>query len=186
MKSKKWTSVVVRTLFAALAMPVSLVMTPVPVSAQQRSSHRSDLSTWTGASRMSQSSQTLRQTPNGNNEGKNHDARYKVVPIPVLPGKTNTVLGDGQLSVNNSGDVTGYSFVYSGDYHSIYLTAQGFIWHHGRLNPLPLLSGYPGAFAGSINDLGQVAVRPAYSIAMAKSGKPPYGGTTDSPQTSVP
>jgi uncharacterized membrane protein len=152
MKSRKWTSVVVMTLFAALAMAVSLGMTAVPVNAQQRSIHRTDLSTWTGGNRMSQTSQAPPQTPNGNNETKNHDVRYNVVPIGVLPGKTTSFLTVVR-GVNNIGHVTGYSYVYTGD---IFLTGQGFIWQNGKLKALPLLSGWPGAFGFGMNDRDQV------------------------------
>jgi uncharacterized membrane protein len=146
MKFKAWTPVVVMMLFAAL--------TAGPVSAQQRNFHRTDLSTWPGSDRVSLKSDA---TANGKIENQNHDVRYSVVTIGVLPGKTNTVLPSPGRAVNNLGDIAGFSFVYTGDFHSIYLTVQGFTWHKGRLTPLPLLNGYPGAFAIAINEVGQVA-----------------------------
>jgi uncharacterized membrane protein len=140
-------------LFAALA---SLVMTAVPVTAQQRSIHRSDSPMSTSGGQMSLSNQTLLQTSNTNIETNNHNARYDVVTIGVLPGKTNTVVPNVK-SVNNFEHLAGYSFVYTGDFNNVALTAQGFIWQNGRLKALPLLAGWPGAWAFAINDRDQVA-----------------------------
>ena len=140
MHAKMFSRVTTMTLFAALAITIQL-------SAQ---------STWTGGNRMSQTSQAPPQVTNGNLETKNHDVRYKVVQIGVLPGKTNTYLTVGR-SVNNSGHLTGYSFVYNGDYNNIFLTGQGFIWQDGKLTPLPKLSGWPAALGISMNDRDQVA-----------------------------
>lgn len=154
MKFKKWMSGIALSSFAALAIVLFLV-NAAPVSAQQRSIHRTDLSVWPASNRVSPKSDAA-ATPNGKIENQNHDVRYNVVTIGVLPGKTNTNLANFGRTVNHLGDVTGFSFVYTGDYHSIYLTTQGFIWHKGKLTALPLLNGYPGAFASAINDLGQV------------------------------
>lgn len=156
MKFKEWASVVVMSLFAALAMPVSLVMTSLPAHAQRTGlSERSDSLASTGGNRMSQTSQTPPQTSNANIESNYHNARYKVVPIGVLPGKTTSFLTVVR-GVNNFEHVTGYSYVYTGDYHSLFLTSQGFIWQNGKLKALPLLSGWPGAFAFGMNDRDQV------------------------------
>ena len=156
MKFKKLTPVVVMTLFTALAMPVLLVMTSLPAHAQRTGlSERSGSLASTGGNRMSQTSQTSPQTSNANIESNNHNARYKVVPIGVLPGKTTSFLTT-QRDVNNIAHVTGYSYVYTGDYHSLFLTGQGFIWQNGKLKALPLLSGWPGAFGFGMNDRDQV------------------------------
>jgi probable HAF family extracellular repeat protein len=154
MKFKKWMSGIALSLFAALAIMLFLV-NAAPVSAQQRSIHRPDLSVWPRRDRVSPKSDAT-ATPNGKIENQNHDVRYNVVTIGVLPGKTNTNLTNSGRSVNHLGDVTGFSFVYTGNFNSIFLTNQGFIWHKGNLTALPLLNGYPGAFAVAINDLGQV------------------------------
>src|ERR1019366_2139938 len=136
MKSKKWTSVVVMTLVATLAMAVSLGMTAVPVNAQQRSIHRTGSPTQTGAERMS--NQTMPQTANGTIETRGRDVRYRVVPIPILPGKTNTIVTDVK-SVNNFGHVTGYSFVHTSNFNIVFMTVLGFIWRHGNLAAMAVL-----------------------------------------------
>jgi len=155
MKSKKRTSVVVVTVFATLAMAVSLGMTAVPANAQQSNVRRTDSPARTGADRISPTSQMAPQPANGNIGTNNHNVRYNVVPIGVLPGKTNTVVPDIK-SVNNLGHLTGYSFVYTGDFNSVFLTGQAFIWQNGKLKALPLLKGWPGAFGFAMNDRDQV------------------------------
>src|SRR5664280_1512945 len=151
MKSKNKASLVA---MSVLALAFSLVMT-APSGAQQSSSRRTGSPPWTGGNPMSQTSQTLPQTSKANIETNDHNVRYKVVTIPVLPGKTTTFLTT-QRDVNNIGHVTGYSYVYTGDYHSLFLTGQGFIWQNGKLKALPLLSGWPGAFGFGMNDRDQV------------------------------
>jgi probable HAF family extracellular repeat protein len=70
----------------------------------------------------------------------------------VVPGEQSSflpVVG----SVNNSGAVAGYS--YNGPFagsNDFFLTAVAFSWEHGVLQPLPLLSGWPGAFAFGLNN----------------------------------
>jgi hypothetical protein len=140
MNTKKFVCVTTMTLVAALATML-FVITAADANAQQRANHRTDLSVWPGSNRVSPKSDAA-ATPNGKIENQNHDVRYNVVTIGVLPGKTNTNLTNFGRTVNHLGDVTGFSFVYTGDYHSIYLTTQGFIWHKGKLTALPLLNGY--------------------------------------------
>ena len=113
--------------------------------------HGSRATMWAGGNHMSQTNRPLPQTSFGAME-TNNNARYKVVPIGVLPGKTTSFLTTLR-AVNNIEHVTGYSYVYTGD---MYLTAQGFIWQQATLKPLPLLNGWPGAFAYGINDRDQV------------------------------
>ena len=137
-------------LFAVLAVPVALVMTSVPAHAQ-----------WTGgnhASRPLPLTATADVETNANVVANNKStARYNVVPIGVLPGKTVSFLTNSR-SVNNLGHVTGYSYVYSAtDPNNLFLTGQSFIWKNGKLTALPLLPGWQGAFGFSINDLDQVA-----------------------------
>jgi uncharacterized membrane protein len=140
-------------LFAAAAIVLFLV-NAAPVSAQQRSIHRTDSATRTSADRMSQTNQRP-PTSNGAIE-TNNNVRYNVVPIGVLPGKTNTFLPEAK-PLNNLQHLTGYSYVYTGDFNSVILTSQAFIWQNGKLKALPLLSGWPGAFGFAINDRDQVA-----------------------------
>jgi hypothetical protein len=104
---------------------------------------------------MPQGSKAITQAPAANLETLDRNVRYKVVPIGVLPGKTTTFLANVR-AVNNKERVTGYSYVNTGDFHSLFLTGQGFIWHNGKLKALPLLDGWPGAFAFGINDRDQV------------------------------
>jgi uncharacterized membrane protein len=152
MKYEKWTSGIALSLFGALAIVLFLVNAAL-ASAQQRRIHRTDLSMWPGTDRMSQSK--LPQPANATIETNNHDARYEVVPIGVLPGKTNTFLPELK-TVNNIEHITGYSYVYSGDFNNLILTSQAFIWRNGNLRALPLLNGWPGAFGFGINDRDQV------------------------------
>jgi len=56
-------------------------------------------------------------------------------------------------AVNNSTHVVGYSYVYSGN---LFLTGEGFLWQNGHLEALPLLPGWPAAFAFGINDADKV------------------------------
>jgi uncharacterized membrane protein len=139
-------------LFGALTLAVSLVTTVVPADAQQSSIHGTGSMMWTGGNRISQTTHPLSQTSFAAMETNNGNARYQVVPIGVLPGKTTSFLTIVR-AVNNLEHVTGYSYVYTGD---IFLTSQGFIWQKGKLKALPLLNGWPGAFAFGINDRDQV------------------------------
>jgi probable HAF family extracellular repeat protein len=73
--------------------------------------------------------------------------RYAVTEVGVLPDLQSSflpVLG----TINNGGVVAGYSFngVF-GASNDPYLTAVGFIGQPGAPEALPLLSGWPGAFA---------------------------------------
>ncbi len=151
MKSRTWMWTTPLLLFGILNLAVSLALTVAAADAQQSSIHRSRETVWAGGNHMLQTNRPLPQTSFSTLE-TNNNARYKVVPIGVLPGKTTSFLTTLR-AVNNIEHVTGYSYVYSGD---MYLTAQGFIWQQGTLKALPLLSGWPGAFAYGINDRDQV------------------------------
>ena len=85
-----------------------------------------------------------------------HNVRYKTVAIGVLPGKTNSVVAEEPGVINNLGHVAGFSFVFTGDTVDYYLTAQPFLWVNGKVRSLPLLKGWPGAFATGVNDHDQV------------------------------
>jgi probable HAF family extracellular repeat protein len=80
------------------------------------------------------------------------DVPYTVTEIGVVPGEQFSYLPT-QGSINNSGKLAGFSFNLIGDF---FLTAVGFTWEHGVLQPLPLLSGWPGAAALGLNDSGLV------------------------------
>jgi probable HAF family extracellular repeat protein len=82
--------------------------------------------------------------------------RYTVTEIGPLPNRQSSFLTVAG-SINNSAVVAGYSF--NGAFASsneFFATAVGFIGEHDRLVPLPLLSGWPGAFAFGLNDHEQV------------------------------
>lgn len=131
-------------------MPIAgmLIVTMDAANAQQR---LTDSKMRTGGNHMSQTSQPLPESSAISPSGQ-HDVHYQVVPIGVLPGKTVSFLSIVR-AVNNREHVTGYSYVYDGD---IALTGQGFIWQDGKIEALPLLKGWPGAFAFGINDRDQV------------------------------
>ena len=81
---------------------------------------------------------------------------YRVVSLGVLPGKNNTVVAEDPSVINNLGHVAGFSNVFTGEVEDYYVTAQAFLWKNGKLQALPLLQGWPGAFATGVNDLDQV------------------------------
>jgi probable HAF family extracellular repeat protein len=83
---------------------------------------------------------------------RSRNVRYTVTEIGVVPGEQYSFLPIGP-SVNNRGALAGYSFNLIGDF---FLTAVGFTWDNGVLQPLPLLGGWPGAFAFGLNDHGLV------------------------------
>jgi uncharacterized membrane protein len=157
MKSRttKWTPAY---LFAVAS--VLIVTTAAAARAQQLAINRgrTDSALRTGGNHMSQANQSQQQASqtsveaSARVESDNENVRYNVVPIGVLPGKTVSFLTVVR-AVNNLEHVTGYSYVYSGN---LFLTGQGFTWQKGELKALPLLSGWPGAFAFGINDRDQV------------------------------
>ena len=148
-----------RTVCRSVALTGMLMITIAAAGqAQQHSPVRTNSAMWFGGNPLSQTSQLLSATPNGRAEINNQDnrdgesVRYQVVPIGVLPGKTASFLTIVR-AVNNREHVTGYSFIAAG-FHTPKgaLTGQGFIWRDGKLGALPLLRGWPGAFAFGIND----------------------------------
>lgn len=149
MKLLRWTWMIIVYRFAIASMLA--VTMAAPANAQERAINGTGSPAWTGGNRMSQPSQPQPQTSFAPVE-TNNNVRYNVMPIGVLPGKTTSFLTVVR-GVNNLEQVTGYSYIYTGN---IFLTGQGFIWQNGKLRALPLLSGWPGAFAFGINDLGQV------------------------------
>jgi probable HAF family extracellular repeat protein len=74
----------------------------------------------------------------------------------VLPNEQSSFLPVAG-TINNGGVVAGYSF--NGPFgasNNFFLTAVAFIGERGRLEALPLLSGWPGAFAFGLNNNRQV------------------------------
>lgn len=82
-------------------------------------------------------------------------ARYSVIAIPPLSGKASSFVTLSR-AVNNQGVVVGYSYNGSLSSADLYLTALPFVWQEGHIRDLPLLSGWSGAFAFGINDVGQI------------------------------
>lgn len=88
------------------------------------------------------------------------DVRYTVEQVAVLPGYESSFLSIRD-SINNNGVVAGYC--YNGAFPDIagtenkdILLATSFIGKPGKLQALPLLSGWIGAFAYGLNDKNQV------------------------------
>ena len=154
MKSRTWMWTAALTRISVLTVAVSLLFAMTPASAQTSSMHGGYSPEWSAGHHMPHTSPPLR-TPDAKVNTAPHDVPYRVVPIGVLNGKTNTYLP--AKAVNSFEHVTGFSFVwYGGDFVSQALTGQGFIWQSGKLKALPLLSGWPGALAFSINARDQV------------------------------
>jgi probable HAF family extracellular repeat protein len=155
MKSRTWKWTTLLYQLSVLTLVGTLLLTIIPANAQLSSMRGGNSPEWTAGHRMPHTSQPLR-TQNTNANTLHHDVRYKVVPIGVLTGKTNTYLP--ARAVNNFEHVTGFSFIwYGGDFQSQAVTTRSFIWQNGKLKALPLLSGWPGAAAFGINARDQVA-----------------------------
>jgi probable HAF family extracellular repeat protein len=87
-------------------------------------------------------------------ESTNNKPRYKVIPIGPPPGRQSSFLTLSR-SVNNEGTVAGYG--YNGvSPEDLFLTSIPLFWRHGQLSELPMLDGWPGAFAFGVNDREQV------------------------------
>ncbi len=146
----------------ALTSILTLTMAAAALAQEQPRSHNSS-TIWFGGNHLSQKNQPPPAISDGNAELMNQgdwddddQAHYKVIRIGVLPGKTASFLPIVR-SVNNREHVTGYSFIAADFFTSKgALTGQGFIWRDRKLEALPLLSGWPGAFAFGINDRDQV------------------------------
>ena len=84
----------------------------------------------------------------------NDKPRYKVIPIGPPPGRQSSFVTLSR-SVNNEGTVAGYG--YNGvSPEDLFLTSRPFLWRRGELSELPLLDGWPAAFAFGVNDHEQV------------------------------
>jgi probable HAF family extracellular repeat protein len=71
-------------------------------------------------------------------------SRYKVVDLGTFGGN-----GSDALGINNSGQVTGWANVGSGERHA-------FLWQDGILTDLGVPTGYGYSYGFSINEIGQV------------------------------
>jgi probable HAF family extracellular repeat protein len=145
-----WMAVV--SLFAALAMPVwtAAQENQELKDKYQKYSAQQGRSPYTGAVRPP--NQNSPHTVDGSINDRNRDVRYTVTAIGVVPGEQSSLLPIAG-TVNNSGAVAGYS--YNGPFQGsidFFLTAVAFTWEHDVLQPLPLLSGWPGAFAFGLNN----------------------------------
>jgi probable HAF family extracellular repeat protein len=146
----KWTSVVY--LFVALAMPawVAAQGNQELKDNHQKYTAQQGRSPYTGAA-LPGTPKSARAVEGRVNDG-NRDVRYTVTTIGVVPGMQSSFLPIAG-AINNSGALAGYS--YNGPFGGsidFYLTAVAFTWEHGVLQPLPLLSGWPGAFAFGLNN----------------------------------
>ena len=151
MKSRTWMWMTVVYVFVAMAIPVwtaaqdnQELKDKNPYTAQQ------GRSPYTGAARPG--IQNSARAVDGSINDGNRDVRYTVTTIGVVPGKQSSFLPIAG-SINNNGALAGYS--YNGPFggsNDFFLTAVAFTWEHGVLQPLPLLSGWPGAFAFGLNN----------------------------------
>ncbi|MGA8621149.1 MAG: hypothetical protein WB660_21830 [Candidatus Sulfotelmatobacter sp.] len=145
--------------FAVLATgTLFLAMMGSTANAQQSANHRGKSLLWADNGPRTRATSNARpmQRSAGSISANDSNVKYKAVPIGVLPGKTNSVIAEEVNVINDLGHVVGFSFVDTGDVHDYYLTAQAFLWKNGKLKALPLLKGWPGAFATGINDRDQV------------------------------
>jgi len=139
-------------LFAAMAVPVWMA---VQDNQELKDRYRKytaqqGRSAYTGAVRAG--NQNSARAVDGSINDSNRDVRYTVTAIGVVLGEQSSFLPIAG-TVNNSGALAGYS--YNGPFggsNDFFLTAVGFTWKHGVLQPLPLLSGWPGAFAFGLNN----------------------------------
>jgi len=138
------------TFFVVVAVVLALLAAAAPSEAQQ--SGRPS----TGAPGAPPRGRSSTGRVSGSVDDAERDVRYAVTQVGVLPNEQSSFLPVAG-TINNSGVVAGYSF--NGAFaanNNFYLTAVGFIGEHGRLEALPLVSGWPGAFAFGLNDNNQV------------------------------
>ncbi len=147
MKSKITTREGLMTSLVTFTAVVLLALQAYPAVAQQRAATSTGVILGASNQSLANSRRALLARP----DNRTHDVRYQVVPMPLLPGKTNSAFN--QRGVNNLGHTTGYSYVAPNTFD----TTQAFIWQNGRIRALPLLSGWPSSFGLAINDRDQVA-----------------------------
>jgi uncharacterized membrane protein len=139
-------SKLMKTTIACVALLFGAATTAVPVGAQQAFSNATGIVWSTPDQRLLRHPQTLQTHPSN----QSHDVRYRVIPMPLLPGTTNSFLNF--RAVNNLEHVAGYSYAQS----DVIDTARAFIWQHESIAALPLLSGWTSSVGFSINDRNQV------------------------------
>jgi probable HAF family extracellular repeat protein len=150
MKSRVLADEIGMTFFVAVAVMLALIAAAAPCDAQ----HSGRPST--GAPGAPPRGQSSTGRVSASVDDAERDVRYTVTQVGVLPNEQGSFLPITG-SINNSGVVAGYSF--NGAFaasDNFFLTAVGFIGEHGRLEALPLLSGWPGAEAFGLNDHEQV------------------------------
>lgn len=161
--SKRWCNIP-QILACLVTLSISTTFIATTANAQQSTNHRSlltrriddgPMSSAAWSAKRLHSVQSNLRTRSGR-PANDDDVRYKAVSVGVLPGKTNTYLDEEPSVLNNLGHVAGFSYVFTGDIHDFFLTAQAFIWKDGKLESLPLLKGWPGIFSTGINDRDQV------------------------------
>ncbi len=155
MYSRRWTRSIPKVL-VTLAVFLTIVATTANAQQSPMRQGKSHLLGDDGPRTGAISDARSMQRSASNISADSSSVKYKTVPIGVLPGKTNSDITEEVNVINNLGHVVGFSFVYTGDVHDYFLTAQPFLWKNGKLKALPLLKGWPGAFATGLNDRDQV------------------------------
>jgi probable HAF family extracellular repeat protein len=80
---------------------------------------------------------------------------YTLTIVEPLPGHTHTFL-PLSTSVNEASRAAGYSWRLDSPPFSQARTAIPYVWRDGVQTPLPLLEGWPGAYAFGMNNRGDV------------------------------
>jgi uncharacterized membrane protein len=145
-----------RSLSCLWAVAVATAIIAATANGQQNAIHRGISERRINVGPMNAASQKISKRANVQFVAGSNDVTYKSVRIGVLPGKTNSDIAEEVNIINNLGHVAGFSYVNTGDVNDFFLTAQAFVWRNGKLQALPLLKGWPGAFATGINDRDQV------------------------------
>jgi uncharacterized membrane protein len=156
MNSRRWIYITTRSLSCLVGLAIASTIIAATANGQENAIHRGVSKRRIDVGPMNAASQKMSKSANVQLTAGPNDVRYKAVPIGVLPGKTNSDIAEEVNIINNLGHVAGFSFVYTGDIRDYFLTAQAFVWRNGKLQALPLLKGWPGAFATGINDRDQV------------------------------
>lgn len=160
MYSRKKLSLLPQVLTVLTTLAISLTVLAGTGNGQQSPYHRGistrrldDIGVTSALSRV-RPLQSARSKVDLNPQSEN-DVRYKAVTIGVLPGYTNSDIPPEVNDINNSGHVTGYSWIYNGNPNP-YPSAHPFLWKEGTLTALPLPKGASAAYATGINDRDQV------------------------------
>jgi len=135
-------------------LPLLVILAGLTVPALQALGQQNKIHLYSGKSAWHLgSSQPSRDVPSPGQPSSNQ-VRYRVIPIGPPPGKESSFLTLSR-AVNNHGTVAGYA--YNGtSTEDLFLTSVPFNWRQGKLSLLPLLDGWPAAFAFGVNDREQV------------------------------